>query len=125
MIDTLPAPGGAMPLADGGEPGATAALAQAVETYLHGRYRLRASRYFALDADRTTWVAIEKQAAQDVAAAAPQAHQESFNWHRVGYDTIAVWALTPEWKQHVAVALAREPLPDGRRLVGYFALDSD
>ena len=125
MIDTLPPPIDATQLDADASAGEVAALTQTVESYVHDRYRLRASRFFTLAPERTTWVAIEKQVGQHVQAAAPMAHQESFNWHRVGYDTIAVWALTPEWKQHVAVALARDPLPDGRRLVGYFEFDSD
>lgn len=124
MIETLPAYGGAPELAAEHFPEQTQALTAALNNYLRNKYRVERARYFALDPDFAGWNAVEKLVGQEITAREPKAHQESFNWHRAGYDSYAVWALNHEWTRHFAVALAPEPLPDGRKLLGYFYLTS-
>ncbi len=124
MIDSLPAYGGAPEVSAEHYPQQTQALTAALNAYLRDRYRVQHARYFALDPGFAGWVAVEKFLGQEIAARESKAHRESFNWHRAGYDRYAVWALDHEWTQHVAAAMSPEPLPDGRKLLGYYYLTS-
>lgn len=121
VIDTLPAYAGAHEIgAD--QHAACAALTDALTGYLRGKYRVKRARFFVIAPQDVTWNALDHFA--DSHLQAVNARRESFNWHRAGYDLYSVWSLNEAWTMHVAVALTREPLADGRLLIGYFELSS-
>lgn len=120
MIEKLPAYSGAPALAASDFPDRQKALTDALTAYLPQGLRLQESRFFAVDDAVVRWVALEGFV--DERLAAFNARRERFNWHRAGVDLFAVWSLNEASTMHFAVALGPDPLPDGRRLVGYFYL---
>lgn len=123
MIETLPAFSDASEVRSGDLQAECAELRDALKAYLPEGYRVIGERYFMLDGDAANWNALEKFLDGEVAAV--NGRRETFNHHRAGHDPYAVWALNQAYTMHFALAMAHPPLPDGRRLVGYFSLSSD
>jgi hypothetical protein len=120
VIEKLPAYAGAKALTASEYPEQQKALAHALMAYLREGYQLGEQRFFAVDDAVVRWVAIESFVDEHLAQF--NARRERLTWHRAGIDLFAVWSLNEASTMHFAVALSPDPLPDGRRLVGYFYL---
>lgn len=122
LIDQLPAwsdPQG-QPLSPQQQTRTEQALSSWLSNYMKGEYTITAQRYFLTRKDFTTWNAVEKlignYVEQDLGGT-----QERYSWHDPGIDLVAVWKVGDD-PRRIAVAMTKEPLTDGRRLIGYFEL---
>jgi hypothetical protein len=100
-------------------------LSATLTRYLRGKHRIVKAQYFEI-AVRTNWVAISKMTASQLRDNGHiRINDDQYpqpDWHRPGYDLIDLY---PKLSQSgaFAVAMHREPMANGRILVGYFILE--
>lgn len=113
----FPAPGnagGEVPVAQLG--GRGEALTALLQTYLRGRYAIRSTRFFAIDG-AVPWNAVHKFVASEMRKTNRQSEPAPAD-----EDEIFTAAVYPDGDAGFAVIMARDPLPDGRKLVAYAML---
>jgi hypothetical protein len=100
-------------------------LSTTLNRYLRGKHRIVKARYFEAS-EPTSWVAIAKMTASQLRGNGYIAIDEGLpkhpDYHSPGYDLIDVYPKLLKGKAF-AVAMRREPLANGRILVGYFMLE--
>lgn len=120
MIETLPDPPHAVETTDDGCAAACNELTGKLTSYLRDQYTVAASRMFVMD-DDIGWVVVEKLAGNQLEQH-ESGKRQRYEWHRPGYDLVAVWKLGLLKPRYVAAAMTYEPQPDGKRIVGYYEL---
>lgn len=121
LTDQLPDLPGATALSSDAEFGAErAALSDWLDRYLKHEYRIAGGRFF-VDDPQTKWVVVDAFARNHIEQnlAGVREYKE---WHDPGYDLVSLWQVGSEGRM-LAVAMAGDDLPDGRRLIGYFDLE--
>ena len=93
------------------------ALTASVQSYLRDGHQVRSVSYYTVVGD-VPWVAVSKNAQNRFAEKGISVTRPE--WHRVGYDLIDLFETKDGGA--VAVAMMQQPLPDGRKLVGYYTL---
>ncbi len=113
------------------DPNVRQALEQKLLDYTRGRFRIVASTAFLLEPRGTPWVGLEPGTGQYLEKHYGTARKETFPWHEVGLDQVAVWRIDPAWKlghkRWVAIVMLQgKDLPEaqGKDPFGYFDLEA-
>jgi hypothetical protein len=104
----------------------TQALQTKVTVYLRNKHSIKSAKFYA-EPQQTGWAQISLYVANEMKAVKPDttggpSGLERPEWHDP-FDMIDLYPAKDN-RPAFAVAMAKEPLPDGSKLVGYFALES-
>lgn len=119
MIKQLPSLSTAQEIPDDSGDFRQEALRKQLQEYLRGRWKIADARYF-LVSEKPTWNAVEKligNTLHDQGRTKPV----EIEWHRPGYDLVAIFEHGLIGRQTIAAAMLDEPI-EGVWVVGYFAL---